>query len=469
MKTRVSKAYRGKEHVGWKKTVAGREWFLWYGTSPADEAKAIAIATALDAKWQLIKLAGGAELSNTDFEDAKALVLGQPTRVPQPIHFQPPPPLAAPAPPQSSPPLGTPVRRWLHASLDEVISTVMKSLKPDMSNGDHVVNTRDRILRVREVQEDIPLDMLSRKTLDDWLLNIRNAKSKFDGAPLSAPTIRNLTGAVRMALVKFAEWEWWSPPPLWENAFKGYSIKKLETPAQRKRRKKRPPAHTIAEKRVLWHLALDFMKAMIAMADWAGHTQKECATLEFDEIIDVNGEMYIDRDRNKTGVSGRWWIPPETAAVIRRVIARTSRDPKVNPLGLAFLTPDNAPLVRRSTSGRHTRNDYVGKEFASLLRAAKYWGVRHISYKYSRKGSAQFIRDEFDKEVSRTFLAQSDEDVQDESYTRASLVKVERASRKLYEHMKSLFEPIKPSDWPGLKEEIERQNNLAAEPRSRAA
>jgi integrase len=65
-------------------------------------------------------------------------------------------------------------------------------------------------------------------------------------------------------------------------------------------------------------MALDFLKAMMALADWAGHTQKECATLTFDEIVEENGEMFIERDRNKTGVSGRWWIPPEAAEVIRR-------------------------------------------------------------------------------------------------------------------------------------------------------
>ena len=54
-KTRVSKAYRGGQHVGFKKTVAGREWFLVYGISPADEARAISLAEVLDAKWKLIK------------------------------------------------------------------------------------------------------------------------------------------------------------------------------------------------------------------------------------------------------------------------------------------------------------------------------------------------------------------------------------------------------------------------------
>jgi hypothetical protein len=62
-KVRISNAYRGEEHVLWKKSVAGRSWFLWYRTSPSDEANAITIATAMEAKWQLLKLSGASELS----------------------------------------------------------------------------------------------------------------------------------------------------------------------------------------------------------------------------------------------------------------------------------------------------------------------------------------------------------------------------------------------------------------------
>ena len=58
-KTRVSKAYRGEQHVGFKKTVAHREWFLVYGITPADEAKAISLVEVLEAKWKLIKASGG--------------------------------------------------------------------------------------------------------------------------------------------------------------------------------------------------------------------------------------------------------------------------------------------------------------------------------------------------------------------------------------------------------------------------
>ena len=200
------------------------------------------------AKWYLTKLSGGTHLSETDYEDAKAIALGQPIRSPQPISFPPPPPVAEPipAPLMAAAPSSQPVRRWLHASIDEFISHMLKSLDPSMSNGDHIINTRDRVMRALEAQADIPLEMLERKELDEWILAIKQLKSKCDGKSLGPATVRkNLTGAVRLALTKFVEWKWWTPPPLWENAFNPYTIKKLETPAQRKRRRKRPSTHNV--------------------------------------------------------------------------------------------------------------------------------------------------------------------------------------------------------------------------------
>jgi hypothetical protein len=417
MKTRISKAYRGQKHVGWKKTVGNREWFLRSGTSAADEAKAIRLAQALEAKWQLAKIGGAEALTETDFNEARELVEGRQFPQRSAIMAFPPSridvaseaksadtePAVAPVQPVIS--VGPP-RRWLHSSLDEFIGTVKRSLKPDMSNGDHVVNTCDRVLRAREAIADIPLDLMRRKEIDDWLLAIRALRNKKNGEPLGATTIRNIVAGVRTPMSKFAEWEWWLPPPLWEKAFKGYTIKKLQTPDERKARKKRPPVHSLLEKRILWHLALPYDKAMMAMADWAGHTQKENATLTFDEIKDENGEMFIDRDRNKTGVPGRWWIPPEPAAAIRRIVARTPRDKKINPQGLVFLTPDHMPLVHSANTEKLTRSDYVGGcIWSRLLRAATAYGVRWISYKFMRKGTAQMIRDAVGSEVSRTFLA----------------------------------------------------------------
>ena len=74
MKTQISKADKGNKHVGWKKTVGGEEWFLGYGVTAGDEADAKALAIALTAKWQLLRLAGRTELTDSDFEEAKELV-----------------------------------------------------------------------------------------------------------------------------------------------------------------------------------------------------------------------------------------------------------------------------------------------------------------------------------------------------------------------------------------------------------
>lgn len=82
MKTHVSKHFSDGRHDGWKKTVAGREWFLGYGTSAGDEAKAMRLAAGLAAKWQLVRLCGGSELSQSDFEEVKEMVGGRAPRLP---------------------------------------------------------------------------------------------------------------------------------------------------------------------------------------------------------------------------------------------------------------------------------------------------------------------------------------------------------------------------------------------------
>lgn len=335
----------------------------------------------LEAKWKLIKVAGGTELTDADADEAKDLIAGRPRwKSARPSSEQiamqsyPSPPEPARVASVSASVTQSPVTasgsqssRWLYSAIDEFITATERMLKPDSSNGDYIVSLTTNIRRAREVMQDVPLDQIRRKELDDWLLSIRAMPSKLTGKPLAAVTIRNLVTAVRVAMTKFAEWEWWIPPTLWDQCFKGYSIKKLQTPAERKRRRKRPPIHTVDEKRVLWHLSTPITRAMMALADWAGHTQMEIATLTFDEVIEENGEMYIDRDRHKTGVHGRWWIPPEAAMAIRQEMAKTPRSPEMNPNGLAFLSPHRMPLVHRSLKGKRTRCDYIGKNIWSSL------------------------------------------------------------------------------------------------------
>lgn len=427
MKTQISKAFRGKEHVGWKKTIGGRSWFLGYGTTAADEARAVELASLLAAKLLLAQSKGQNKLTQADFDDAKAAIerkRAAAVRAPEPPAL----PVARELQVATTVPIGSPIRsgQGLYAAIDEFVATTRRKLKPDRSNADHIFTRIGNIIRAREAIEDVPLQQLRRKELDDWLLEIRALKNKMNGEPLAVETVRNLVTSVRAAMKKFIGWEWWAPPPLWEDAFKEYTISKLESPNQRKRRRQKRPAFSIDERRILWHLSLPFMKAMIVLGEWAGHTQMEIATMTFDEIEDKNGEMYIDRDRHKTGVHGRWWIPPEGAAVIREVIKTTPRDPAINPNGLAFLTSKHMPLVHRSATGKCQRTDHVGSTWRSILRAAALHNVKHISFKGLRKATAQVVRDLAGSDVSATFLAHAGNEVQDRHYTAMCVEKMEK-------------------------------------------
>lgn len=476
MATRISKAFRGKKHVGWKKTIGGREWFLGYGITPAAESQAKELAEVLDAKWKLAKVAGRTQLSASDLDEAKALLSGQPlwASAKQDVKslVQIADQTAAAELPGShnhAVQTTTCLPRWLFAAIEEFTSSIRPLIKPDLSNADHIINTIERINRARDAVKDMPLDALRQKQIEDWLAGIRNLPSKQTGRPLSATTIRNLATAVKAGLAKFSKWEWWQPPPDWRDAFKGYTIKKLSTTSERRKRRKRPPIHSVAEKRLIWHLAMDFEKAVIALADWAGHTQKEIATLLFEDIQDDGRGMYVDRDRNKTGVNGRWWIPPEAAHYIRKVIAQTPRDPAINPNGLAFLTPANFPLVHRAAGGKQSRSDYVGScIWSRILRASKAYDVQHISFKGLRKATSQVIRDKRGKEVSRTFLAHADEDIQDEHYTQASIEKVQHVIREIYQEWKSMFTPIQVNDWPEVRRQIRLARGLPVAEQSAA-
>src|SRR5262249_49791438 len=147
---------------GFKKTVGGHEWMLCYGTTPAKEAFAIRFATGLDAHWQLLKIRGQAHFTRADFEEVKAIVDSAPSRIPlqaSKVEFVQPVVSDAESSPASD--LG-PAKNlaaqtenvssahWMFAAIDEVVATIRKTLKPDGSNGDNVINTCERIQRARD-------------------------------------------------------------------------------------------------------------------------------------------------------------------------------------------------------------------------------------------------------------------------------------------------------------------------------
>jgi hypothetical protein len=106
-----------------------------------------------------------------------------------------------------------------------------------------------------------------------------------------------------------------------------------------------------------------------------------------------SGEMWIDRLRHKTGVIGRWWVPPELVPIVCDVVAETPRDVKKNPDGLAILGNADMPLVHHGLNDEKRKTDVVADWWRSITRSAVHYGVRPLSFKYLRKTLSQQVRD----------------------------------------------------------------------------
>ena len=96
-----------------------------------------------------------------------------------------------------------------------------------------------------------------------------------------------------------------------------------------------------------------------------------------------------------------------------------------------------------------------------LLRWASAWGVRPISFKYMRKGTAQLVRDRTHMELSKVFCAQALDDIQDVHYSRPSFDQLESCIRGIYADIRGMYEPINPANNSQALEEVRRSQGIA--------
>ncbi len=283
--------------------------------------------------------------------------------------------------------------------------------------------------------------------------------------PISAASAYAVCGAIRY----FLDWcdieQLWVPCHRWREAFKNISEKKLKTRIERTKNKRMGFFNfTIQEMRFIWHACLSQNRVLVGLALWCGHTQNELATILRDgEFIEVDGEMYLERDRNKTGVYGRWWVPPELAVLVRERLEKTPESYKENPLQLAFLTGHSQPLVHFAKAGKRTRSDAVAQFWVKTVRLVECYGVRYHSFKYLRKTLAQQVRDRLGVEYATLFSAEVIKGVQDESYTNACFAKLERCIREdLYSIWKEMFKAFTSEELEGERERIRKMSDPVA-------
>jgi integrase len=174
---------------------------------------------------------------------------------------------------------------------------------------------------------------------------------------------------------------------------------------------------------------------MLGLGYWCGWTQSEISTLLRDDVIEKDGETFIDRLRNKTEVKGYWWVPPEIAPLLRKEMKSTPP----NSWGLAILGNQGNPLVHRAKGGSKKRTNAISLCWGRLMREAKAHGVRPLSFKYLRKSISQRVRDKLGREYAQLFCAQVVTTVADDHYNRASFDKLTAAVREIYAESTQMF------------------------------
>jgi hypothetical protein len=465
----VSKHYKNGCHHGFRKYVYGRSFHLVNGVTPAHEQQAKTVAERLVAHAEELRRVNG-EWTDAAIEEAFNVPLPVVDDVTPPLL-----PLLAPiAPARVAIPVMT--RRvvplpattvegsiWLYAAIEMYKDS--ERLRERCNDTSHE-NAKNNIFRIEWSKEGIsdrPLhELRTVSVLKAW-------RGHFTARPISKrygkPIAPSSASGVCQAIRHFLDWcdaeQLWKPCHRWRDAFKGISVKKLSTSVERNKNKRLGFFNfTLREMRLAWHFCLPDHRVLLGLGLWCGHTQNELATiLRHGEFFQLDSQLYLERDRHKTGIYGKWWIPPELAALVIDRLKKTPMDMVKNPCQVAFLTRDHRKLVHHGLDGRGSRSDSVSQWWERTLKAATAYGVRYHSFKYLRKTMAQQVRNRLGVEYATMFSAEKIAGVQDENYTNANFEKIERCIREeIYPIWRGMFGPISLEE---LTAEFERAKTPA--------
>lgn len=424
----LSLYYKSGRPVGFRKYIHRKSFVLAYGTTAEDRKRAEALARVFLAKAEQLQLLGR-PWDDASIAECKAAAPASP---PQPL--APPPPAVA----------GT--NGWmLYDVIEKYRQAEEERVVARKTSEANARNHRSQILWAKDGIENQPMRNLVLADLKRWV-------GHFTARPISKRYRRRISAysasAVCRTIRHFLDWadaeEYYLHPRRWTDAFKGIHPKRLMDREEKNREKREGFKNfTLLELQILWTLATPECRPFLGIGLWAGHTQHEIATIALHgEFVKRDGEYRLERDRNKTGVWGQWWLPPEVGACIEAAMAKTTADRKRNSEQSALLTRGHKKLVRFAETGRHQRCDHIAQYWETLLRRAANYGVRHISFKHLRKTMAQQVRNRLGAEFATLFSAEKlvIGAVQDESYTNACFPKLDACLKEIYAEWKVMFQ-----------------------------
>lgn len=335
-------------------------------------------AAALEMAWQIeaaIDPASGLKVWSTGrIEEAIAFAVGSATT-----------PVAnetitvSVAKPQTALP---PETYTLRSALDEFKTTHQARLDCSEAWREAIV---DRITGVcRHIPEllDRPLADICQEQLDTIRTRLlARPANAHTGRPLAIATVKEYLYAISIAFAHFEKYRHkfkWTPANSdWQATFaltrqQSRAISSLE---ERSAAHTPKAIYTIQEVSHLYRWATPMVKRYILMGILFGWRQQDIADFRKDELLVKDGEHFIERNRGKTGVLARWWVPPEVAELLLAAVKKTP----ANPDNRAFLTQAEKPLCHGGTDSialvwvnllNHQSAKFPRYPFGSLRRLA---------------------------------------------------------------------------------------------------
>jgi hypothetical protein len=217
-----------------------------------------------------------------------------------------------------------------HSALDAYIRFQGERLAGALISVGHQSSLCDRIKKLKE-------GLTNRPLAEVGVAEIGQAVRYFTAQPISPKTKRPLSFVTVKELIKTlrAFFDWcdreghWTAVRRWEDAFADDFVRNKMRhlkAVNRRRTAKGFDRHTPTELQIIWNLAVSmpFVRAMIGIGWWAGHTQQEIASLTLDDFFDEDEPRWTEQKLYGRHRSLRWLVVPWAESRTRRLRAATT-------------------------------------------------------------------------------------------------------------------------------------------------
>jgi integrase len=349
-----------------------------------------------------------------------------------------PPPAPAPAALASTTAQGRSDDRMLHAAMDAWIAGIGERYRSGDVSDDYVSRAKCTVRNLKIAMSDGPLRATDTSRLEGCRLWYQRALAlpKGQKGRKAWNTVKTEMNQARTMFQWFADREWWDEPRKWKKSLT--PARTAQCDDEREDRGDDPKVYTVDELAKLYAKANDNQKLYLLCGLNFAWGQKETAMCR-KRHWHVEGEGVMvkrrrhKRPRNAEAVYAEWHAWPETWALAKARMKVTPDDPTINPKGLAFLTEDGRPLVRRE----FYKLDAINDAFSRLCKTAE---VENRGFYALRRTAIDMIEDIAGESVAQMMGSHQPRSITHRHYARRKWNKLHEAMRVMRERLKPMFD-----------------------------